>query len=315
MRVAVVVPCYRETRGILAVLAAIGPEVDRVYVVDDACPDGTGRKVEAECDDPRVSVLYHETNRGVGAATLTGFAQAADDGADVLVKMDGDGQMDPARVPALIRPILEGWADAAKGNRFFDLEDLYGMPWVRKAGNAALSFCAKLSTGYWDLFDPANGFLAVHAAVAARLPVGKLSPRYFFESDLLFRLGTLRAVVVDVPMPARYGEETSHLVPQRVALPFLAGHARNLVKRIFYGYFLRDFSMASVHLLVGLGLLGFGVAFGALTWSAALASGRETPAGTVMLAALPTILGVQLLLSFLAYDVQNRPAVPLQKRL
>jgi len=314
MRVAAVIPCYRETGKILGVLEGLGPECDRIYVVDDACPDGTGKLVESRCADPRVRVLYHETNQGVGGATLTGLRRALADGAGIVVKLDGDGQMDPHRIPALLRPVQEGQADYTKGNRFFEPDGLSQMPGARRIGNAALSFIAKLSTGYWDVFDPTNGFIAVHADVARRLPLDKLSRGYFFESDMLFRLNTIRAVVVDVPMPARYGDEASGLRPARVIVPFLLHHARNFVKRVIYNYFLRDFSVASLNLVAGLGLLVFGVAFGAVAWVGSVRSGVPATAGTVMLAGLPTILGVQLLLSFLAYDVQARPTLALHRR-
>ena len=193
--IAVVIPCYRVKSRILDVVSGIGPECQAIYVVDDGCPEGSGDHVEAECRDPRVHVLRHERNQGVGAATLTGYQAALDGGAAVIVKLDGDGQMDPTWIPRLVRPIQDGEADYVKGNRFFDLGDLGAMPRARVLGNSLLSFASKLSSGYWNVFDPTNGFTAIHAAVARRLPLAKLSKGYFFESDLLFRLGILRAVV------------------------------------------------------------------------------------------------------------------------
>jgi len=314
-RVAVVVPAYRVKAHVGAVLAAIGPEVDAIYVVDDACPEGSGDAVEASVTDPRVHVLRHERNQGVGGATLTGYRQALADGCDVIVKLDGDGQMDPTLVPELVRPILEDEADYVKGNRFFDLEGLRPMPTVRLIGNALLSFVTKLSTGYWDLFDPTNGFTAIDARVAAMLPFAKLSRGYFFESDVLFRLGTLRAVVRDVPMPARYGSEESGLAPARVVPEFLRKHATNTAKRIFYGYFLRNFSIASLELLLGPLFLLLGAVVGAVGWLRSLAAGELATSGTVMLAALPILVGVQLLLAFFGYDIQNVPREPLRRRL
>ena len=313
--VAVVIPCYRVSRHILAVLAGIGPECDRIYVVDDACPEGSGRLVEAECRDPRVSVLYHERNQGVGGAVLTGYRAALAGGAEVIVKLDGDGQMDPALIPAFVEPIATGLADYTKGNRFFDLEGLEAMPRLRLAGNTALSFISKFSSGYWDLFDPTNGFTAIHAAVAARLPFGRLAQGYFFESDLLFRLNVMDAVVLDIPMRARYGEEASGVAPLRVLPGFMARHGANFIKRLFYTYLLRDFSMASVQLLLGIPLVAFGVAFGALEWAAAERAGVSASAGTVMVAALPIIVGFQFLLFFLSYDMQHVPRIPYHRRL
>lgn len=109
----------------------------------------------------------------------------------------------------------------------------------------------KLSSGYWDIFDPTNGYTAVHASVVARMPLDKISRRYFFESDMLFRLNTIRAVVVDVPMDARYGDEVSNLSVRKIVLDFAVRHLRNFGKRIFYNYFLRDLSLASLELVAG----------------------------------------------------------------
>ncbi|HKJ25013.1 MAG TPA: glycosyltransferase, partial [Myxococcota bacterium] len=230
------------------------------------------------------------------------------DGADILVKLDGDGQMDPSDIPRLVAPILDGEADYVKGNRFHSLEDLRGMPAVRLVGNSILSFLTKLSTGYWDLFDPTNGFTALDAGVARELPFEKLSRRYFFESDLLFRLGIQRRVVRDVPMPARYDGEPSSLSVREVAWEFLWGNLRNFGKRIFYGYFLRDFNIASVELVLGTLMLVLGTTVGVDQWLESGRTGRPATAGTVMLAALPVMIGVQLLLAFLGFDMQNVPS-------
>jgi glycosyltransferase involved in cell wall biosynthesis len=313
--IAVVVPCYRARAQVLGVLARIGPECAAVYVVDDACPEGSGRHVQESCRDPRVRVLFHEVNQGVGGATLTGYRAALAEGADVLVKLDADGQMDPALIPALVAPILVGEADYAKGNRFFDLEGLGGMPWVRLVGNSLLSFLSKLSSGYWEIFDPTNGFTALHAAVARRLPWDKLARRYFFESDLLFRLGTLRAVVADVPMTAVYGSEESNLVVRRALFEFAWKHLVNTGKRVFYGYYLRDFNFASLELVLGTLLVAGGSWFGVAQWMEGSRQGAPSTSGTVMLAALPVLLGVQLVLGFLSHDMHNAPRHVIHRRL
>lgn len=306
-RIAVVIPCFRVKAQLLDVIAAVGPETWRIYVVDDACPEGSGAHVETNCRDPRVVVLRHAVNQGVGGAVLSGYARALDDGADILVKIDGDGQMDPALLPAFVAPILRGEADYTKGNRFYDLGQIGRMPRMRIFGNAVLSFMAKFSTGYWDLFDPTNGYTAIHAEAARLLPHDRISRRYFFETDILFRLNTFRAVVVDVPMDARYGDEVSNLKITRILGEFLFKHVRNFGKRIFYNYFLRDLSLASLELVVGLGMLLFGAGYGAWHWYHSLQLGITTPAGTVMLAALPALVGLQLLLAFLGYDIASVP--------
>ncbi len=313
--IAVVIPSYRVKDHILDVIAAVGPECDRIYVVDDGCPEGSGELVEAECRDRRVRVLYNETNLGVGGATLKGYEAALADGARAIVKLDGDGQMDPRMIPRLVDPILEGEADYVKGNRFFDLEGLKSMPRVRLAGNAALSFASKLASGYWNLFDPTNGFTAIHGAVARELSRQKVDRRWFFESDMLYHLGTLRAVIRDIPMAASYGDERSSLVVRKVVLVFASRHLANLVRRIFYGYFLRDFNIASIELVLGFAALVFGGWVGVSHWLEVARSGEPATSGTVMLAALPTLLGVQMLLAFLSYDLQNVPRDVLHKRL
>ncbi len=313
--VAVVVPCYRETAHILDVLARVGPEVGRIIVVDDACPDGTGRKVREQNRDPRVEVLFHDTNQGVGGATITGYRRALEIGSDIIVKLDGDGQMDPELIPTLIKPLCAGEADYAKGNRFRDLDGLSTMPPVRLIGNIALSFATKVSSGYWDLFDPTNGFTAIHARVARILPLTKISRSFFFESDMLFRLYLLRAVVVDVPMRARYGGEQSTLRIPQVIGEFALKHQCNTAKRILHTYFLGNFTAASIELVFGSLLFLFGTGFGLWQWNVSIASGIPATAGTVVLAALPVILGVQLLIAFLHYDIGNIPRRPIHPGL
>jgi dolichol-phosphate mannosyltransferase len=314
-RIAVVIPCFRARRHVLDVVRRIGSECAAIYVVDDKCPEGSGEHVRQECRDPRVRVAFHDRNQGVGGATLTGYRLALEGGATVIVKVDGDGQMDPELIPRLVRVVLQGEADYAKGNRFFHLEGLPRMPLVRLIGNSILSFVSKLSSGYWNVFDPTNGFTAIHARVARILPFAKIDKGYFFESDMLFRLNTLGAVVVDVPMPVRYGDERSGVDVGRSAAEFAAKHLANFVKRILYNYYWRNFHVASVELLAGLALLLFGGLVGSYHWYVNARSAVFTSSGTVMLAALPVIAGTQLLLAFLGFDVQSVPQKALHPRL
>ena len=308
--VAVVIPSFKVRSHILGVIEGIGPEVSRIYVVDDCCPDNSGDFVESTCRDERVQVIRNPQNLGVGGAVMAGYRAAISDGATIIVKVDGDGQMDPSLIPRFIAPILAGEADYTKGNRFFDLEEIRAMPPMRIFGNAVLSLMAKLSTGYWDLFDPTNGYTAIHAEVARQLPFDRISRRYFFETDVLFRLNTLRAVVVDVPMDAKYGNEVSNLRISRIAGEFLFKHARNFCKRIFYNYYLRDISLASLELPFGLLLLALGTAFGGYSWVQSARLGVATTAGTVMLSALPILMGLQFVLAFLGYDIASVPRRP-----
>ena len=312
--VAVVIPSYRVCDQVLGVVGGIGPEVERIYVVDDCCPNGSGELVRLRCDDPRVTVLQHDENQGVGGAVITGYRAALADGVEIIVKVDGDGQMDPSLIPDFLAPIVAGEADYVKGNRFFNPEDVRAMPKGRLVGNAILSFMTKLSSGYWDLFDPTNGYTAIHAEVAGHLRLDKISKGYFFETEMLFRLNTLRAVVVDLPMNARYGDEYSNLKVSRIAGEFLVKHVRFLFKRIGYNYYLRDFSLASIQLPLGLLLLLFGVGFGGYQWVESARAGLLTPAGTVMLAAMPLLVGIQLVLAFIGHDIASVPRRPIQRK-
>ena len=313
-KIGVVIPSYRVCGQVLDVLGNIGPEVSRIYVVDDCCPDGSGDLVESHCGDPRVAVLRHAENQGVGGAVITGYRAALADGMEIVVKVDGDGQMDPALIPDFIAPIAAGEADYTKGNRFFNPEDVREMPRGRLLGNAFLSLMTKLSSGYWDLFDPMNGYTAIHGDVAGHLPLDKISRGYFFETEMLIRLNTLRAVVVDIPMSAKYGEERSNLKVSRIAGEFLVKHLRFLFKRIGYNYYLRDLSLASIQLPLGLLLLFFGIGFGGWQWIESARAGLPTSAGTVMLAALPLLVGIQLVLAFIGFDIASVPRRPIQGR-
>lgn len=313
-KTAVVIPCYRVTNQILNVLERIGPEVSSIYVVDDGCPDNSGEYVKKYSKDSRVKVILHDQNQGVGGAVITGYRAALDGGAEIIVKVDGDGQMDPKLIPRLILPIVNGEADYAKGNRFDSLEDLYEMPRVRIFGNAILSLWSKLSTGYWRVTDPTNGFTAIGRRALEHLHLEKIRKTYFFESDMLFRLSIINAVVTDVPMKAVYRDEKSNLKIRRILFEFSWRHLVNLLKRIFYRYYLREWSVASLELPLGIGMLFFGVWFGLISFVDANSEGRSATAGQVTLSALGIILGVQLLLSFLAYDISSEPKTPRQRR-
>lgn len=307
LKIAVIIPCYRVKRHILDLILSIGSEVWRIYLIDDACPQGTGQYVQESCNDSRLVVIKNPVNLGVGGAVMRGYKQALSDGANVLVKIDGDGQMDPSLIMDFVRPIIDGEADYTKGNRFYELEKLTSMPLSRLLGNAALSFMAKFSSGYWNIFDPTNGYTALHADVARRISFNKVSERYFFETDILFRLNTIRAVVLDIPMEAKYNNEDSNLKISSVISEFLIKHLLNTIKRIFYNYYLRDLSLASLELLFGVSMLTFGVLYGSYHWIVSAEYGLSTPAGTVMLAALPILVGTQAIFAFLGYDIASVP--------
>lgn len=309
-----VIPCYKVKAHILSVIAKAPPWIEGIVCVDDACPEGSGDFIEANARDRRVVVVRLSKNQGVGGATLAGYAEAARRGGKILIKVDGDDQMDLGYMSQLIAPILLGEADYAKGNRFTSVSHLRAMPAVRVFGNAALSFAAKVSTGYWNIFDPTNGYTAIESTVAKLVMEKRVSRRFFFETDLLYHLGTLRAVVRDVPMPARYADEVSNLRIGAIVGPFALKHLRNFVQRVLGQYFVRDFNAASLELVFGI----FGILFGlgyAAHYVATRVPGQVASAGVVMAAALPIILGAQLLLQAMNFDVLNAPSRPIHPYL
>ena len=313
LKIATVIPCYKVKQKILQVLTQIGPEVSEIIVVDDACPEQSGSYVKENFHDPRLTIVTNEVNLGVGGAVLAGYRVAIEKGSEIIVKIDGDGQIDPSLVPAICAPIVLGLSDSAKGNRFFSMEDSCDMPFIRKFGNLALSFITKFSSGYMNIFDPTNGFTAIHTEVAKLLPFDKISRRYFFESDMLFHLGCIKAVVTDVPTRAVYDDEISNLQISKVALEFAWKNIRNLWQRILLSYFLRDFNIGSAQLVMSIPMILWSLFFGSFVWAQKIASNEYASAGTVMLAALPMIVGMQLFLGFLSYDIYNAPKIPIHK--
>ena len=308
--IAVVIPAYRAAATIANVIAGVPSFVRHIVVVNDASPDATGETVRA-LHDPRVVLVEHERNQGVGGALMTGYKRAVLLGADIVAKMDADGQMDPDHLLALVTPIVTGEADYTKGNRFLHERELRAMPGRRRFGNAGLSFLTKLASGYWGIFDPTNGYTALHASLVPLLADMTIAKRFFFESSMLLGLSQLRAVVRDVYIPARYPSGAgSHLSESRAALAFPWLLLRGLLRRIRLQYFVRDFTAVSLYLVFGLLLALFGAVWGVWHWALAAQAGAVASTGTVMIAVLPIIVGVQLLLQALTLDIQNVPTQP-----
>ncbi|HEY6798796.1 MAG TPA: glycosyltransferase family 2 protein [Kineosporiaceae bacterium] len=304
-RIAVVVPAYAEEKHVGDVISAAPDFVDHIVVVDDASPDATS-EVALAVGDPRVEVIRHEHNTGVGGAIITGHQRAMDLGADIDVVMAGDHQMDPAYLPALLDPIVNEGYGFTKANRFFSATSFKGMPRHRIFGNVALTFLTKVASGYWNLVDPQNGYTAVRTDVLRRLPLHRIAKRYEFENDLLIWLNILDVRALDVPVPAVYRDEVSHV---RLG-PFVLRMLRLLVsgfwRRVWLKYVLWSFSPVALLLVTGTLLVAVGVAFG--IWVIAETIGPSTAsAGTVLLAVTPFLVGTQLLVQALVLDIQATP--------
>jgi len=310
----VVIPCYNVSSHIKEVIEAIGSNVSGVVVVNDSSTDATLSVLQSLKTSKKIHILSNEVNMGVGGATKRGFEYASHQGANVIVKLDGDGQMDPSLIDELVAPIIEGRADYTKGNRFLNTDQVLSMPKIRLIGNICLSFLTKLSSGYWEIFDPNNGFIAINAKALHLIPLAKIDNRYFFESDMLFRLHLARAVVQDVPIPTKYGSEVSGLSEARAVFEFGFKHHRNFFKRILIEYYLRDFNLGSLQLPLGLGLGSFGGIYGIVNFLHYNSLNLVTPSGTQVLVAMCLLSGLQLILNFFNFDISNAPQKPISSR-
>ena len=275
-RVAVVVPCYQAGRHIAEVVRSLPAFVDDIVVVDDGSPTPTAEALDVAADR-RVVVIRHDVNRGLARAMGTGYTAALQRGAHVVIKMDGDGQMDPAHLPRLIAPIADGTADLCKGNRFLHRRLMVQMPMLRRAGNLALSFLAKAATGYWQIFDPTNGYVAVRRELLEAIDFDRLGPGYFFEISLLREACLAGAAAVDVPIAAQYGDQVSHLSIGRVLVAFPVHLAASSCGASALRYFLWDFSAVGAFIVAGVPLLTFGLLFGVWQWVERMGTLMPTP--------------------------------------
>ena len=274
------------------VLGGLPRYVKHIIVVDDASPDKTSDVVGALArKDRRITLLPHESNQGVGGAMRTGFQKALELGAQIVVKVDGDNQMDLTYLPDML------------------------MPLIRRIGNLGLGFLTKAATGYWNIFDPTNGYVAIRASVLAQLPLQKIDRTFFFETSMLANLYMVGAVIKDVPMPARYHGEISNLSVRRTLIEFPFKLMKTLLRRIVVKYMIYDFSMASIYLITSIPLLLFGLIFGIVKWVDYASRNIPAPTGTVMLPTLSVLLGIQFLVAAIEIDLRSTPKEPLSPPL
>jgi glycosyltransferase involved in cell wall biosynthesis len=303
--VAAVVPAYNEEKLIGKVIQTMPEFVDRIFIVDDNSSDSTSAVAEG-LHDPRVRILRHERNTGVGGAVLDGHRAVVEEGVDIAVVMAGDAQMDPAYLPALLDPIVDEGYGFTKANRFFSMESFSGMPRHRIWGNVILGFATKLASGYWHLFDPQNGYTAIRRTVLERLPLGQIALGYPFENDLLIHLNILNVRAKDVPVPAVYGDEVSRLRVRSTAPQIASVLFRGFWKRMWWKYVLWTFSPIAMLFFSGLLLTLFGFFFGLGVFVLAV-SGTTPTAATVMISVGPLLVGVNFLVQALVLDIQESP--------
>ncbi len=306
MTVCCIIPAYRARRTVCDVVKGALRYADTVVVVDDGCPESCGDAVsQAFRAHPSVEVLKREQNGGVGAAMKTGLERALELGADVIVKIDADGQMDASYIPSIVELFVSDPNLAyVKGNRFFDPRVLSKMPWIRLFGNSCLSLLAKFASGYWNVVDPTNGYLAFSGRLLPAINRQALADCYFFEISALCELGLKRANIAEIEMDTIYGEESSSLSISRTLFAFPPKLLRLFLRRVLLQYFIFDVNLGSLYILLGLALAGFGTAFAGFEWVQSIVTGIPRTTGTVMLGVLPFLMGFQLLLNALLYDVQ-----------
>jgi glycosyltransferase involved in cell wall biosynthesis len=302
-RVAVVVPAYDEERLVVDTLDGIPDLVDRVYVVDDASRDGTAERA-AGTGDPRVEVLRHERNRGVGAAIVTGYRRALEEEMDVTCVMAGDNQMDPAELGGLVEPVARGEVEYAKANRLFSGEAWRVIPRTRYLGNAVLSLLTKIASGYWHVADSQAGYTALSLGALRRLDLDRLYPRYGFPNDVLVHLNVQNARVRDVPsrpiydVGERSGMRLRSVVPRISWLLF-----KGFWWRMGHKYVIRDFHPLVFFYAFGVLMTLAGLLLGVIEVVLRLA-GNEITTPTIVLVAVLFIAGLQLTLFAMWFDME-----------
>jgi dolichol-phosphate mannosyltransferase len=308
MIIAVVIPCYNVARHISEVINNLPVQINHIITVNDCSKDETEATILSLCaNNDKIIYLRHEVNKGVGGAMLTGFKKSIELNCDITIKMDGDNQMDPGYIPVLIQPLIDNDADFTKGNRFRDFAALKKMPLSRRIGNLGLSFLIKGASGYWNIFDPSNGFIAIKNETLQSMNFQKIHKTYFFESSMLIELYHVNAVIQDVPIKARYGDEISGLSKTKTFLEFPPKLIWAFIRRILLKYFLYEFNIASLFILFGFPLFIIGVIYGTVKFIKYTSIHTPAPTGTVIIPTLLITLGFQLLLAAANYDINNYP--------
>jgi len=300
----VIIPAYRAETTIESVLRRMPGYVDWIVVVDDASPDGTAASV-GKVDDRRVILIRHDRNVGVGGAMVTGFLKALELRADLVAKVDADGQMDPSYLDRFVRVCRLYGCDYVKANRFGHLDSIAVMPKLRLWGSVLLSFLTKFVSGYWNIFDPQNGYVLITRQMLKRLDLKKIHRGYFFENSMLILLNILRARIGEIYLPAVYRGEPSSMKLGTILRTFPGHLCSGLLYRIYQKYFFRSLSPFFMLLVFGLICCLWGGAWGAVAWYRSYATGIPAATGTVVLALLPLILGWSALLQAFVLDVQD----------
>ena len=306
-KIIAVMPCYKNMEIAPSVAKDVLKFVDKLVCVDDFCPESTGKEIFNTINSEKIDVIFHNQNKGLGGAMKSGFMHALKFDPEIIIKIDSDGQMNPFLIPRLIEPLLKGKAELSKGNRFTNPNFIKKMPYLRLIGNIGLGFITKLSTGYWELFDPTNGFIAIRSDVLKEISLEKIDDGFFFETDLLFRCALSNILISEISMEAVYAQEKSNLNPLKEFFRFSFKHLNIFFKRLAYQYFLLDFNPGSLSLFLGflLGIVSLIIGTRSITHYDRL--NLETPIGIQILFLATTLICNQLIISFFYYDASQKP--------
>ena len=307
--ISVVIPVFNVGESIKNFLKQIPEYVDQIYLIDDCCPLKTGKIVEENISNfKKVSISYNNKNLGVGGAVKVGYQESLKNNIDIIVKIDGDNQMNPNEINKLVKPLLNGEYGYAKGNRFLMKEEIENYPIVKFYGNIFLSFMSKLSSGYWDIFDPINGYTAITKECLQKLNLDKIDNGYFFESDMLYNLYLCKFRVKDIPVKIKYYKnQIQNMSVIKESFNFLFKNISRTIRRVKIIYFNNNFTLGSF--FAGMFFLNFvfTLFYGGFNYFYHYISNEFAPTGVIVISAVSLLLMFLSLMIFLILDSFNNP--------
>ena len=304
--IGVVIPCYLGGEITLKLISEILIYADKIVLVDDKCPLKTGKKILESELGKKVHVIFNRKNLGVGGSTKRGFEWLISQNCKIILKMDADYQMYPSDIPRMCEPIINKEYDSTKGTRFYNIDNLLKMPKIRLFGNTFLNYLSKFSTGYWDISDPTNGFLAFNLETLKKINFKKADNRFFFETDILFRCSIEDITIKNVSIEANYKNHFSSLSPIKEIIPFFYKNIKLFLKRIIYQYFLFDFNIGSIELIFSIIFSISSVLLGIYLFLKSNITYEFSSPGIVSIFTILSIFSLQFLLAFFHYDSSLR---------
>tara|TARA_B100000900_G_scaffold416215_1_gene450129 strand:- start:9050 stop:9997 length:948 start_codon:yes stop_codon:yes gene_type:complete len=308
-KIAVIIPVYNVGKSIIKFLDLMPDYIDQIYIVDDFCPLKTGEfALKNVKQKNKLNVIFNKKNLGVGGAMKIGYQKCLNSNLDIIVKIDGDNQMDPSEIKKLVSPIILEDYDYVKGNRFLNNIKIDNYPKSRFYGNIFLSFISKLSTGYWDIYDPINGYTAIKKESLERLDLLKIDNGYFFETDILFNLYNIKSRIKDIPVTIKYHcNQKQNLNIIRESFNFFFKNLSRIYQRIKINYFKNNFSLGSFFATFFLLSLFITIIYGGYNYIYYYIKQSFAPTGVIMISSISCLLMFLSLMIFLIIDNFNNP--------